>query len=94
MYQIVDGPIFFTNISVGTSAVELKVGASAIDERKVLIIQPLGNRIYVGFDSGVTSSNGIEISKRQVIFLEAGPKVTIYAIANSGTIDVRIAELA
>lgn len=94
MYQLADGPTLYTNISIGTSATEIKVGASALPDRKVLIIQSLGNRIYIGFDSSVTTSKGIELSKRQTLFLEAGPEVTVYAIASSGTIDVRIAELA
>lgn len=94
MYLPIDGPNTYTNINVGTTAVELKVGASALEERKVVIIQPLGNRIYFGYNNSVTTANGIEVSKRQVVILEAGPEVAIWAIANTGTIDVRIQELA
>ena len=94
MYQPVDGPVIYTNISVSTTATELKVGASAQVERKVLVVQALENRVYIGFDSSVTTSNGIELSKRQTLFLEVGEEVTVYAIADSGTIDVRIAEMS
>jgi hypothetical protein len=93
MYQPVDGPIVYSNINVSTTAVELKVGATPSAERKVIIVQSLGNRIYIGFDSGVTTSNGIELSKRQTLFLEVSENANIWAIASSGTIDVRIAEL-
>jgi len=94
MYQPIDGPIVYTNLSVSTSASELKVGASTASDRKVLVVQCLGNSIYLGFDNTVTSTTGIEMRKRQTLFLEVGEEVTVYAIASSGSIDVRIAELA
>lgn len=94
MYQPIDGPVTYSNINVSTTAVELKVGASPADDRKVMIIQALGNRVYIGFDSSVTTSNGIELSKRQTLFLEVSDQVNVWAIANSGTIDVRIVELS
>jgi hypothetical protein len=94
MYQPVDGPNVYGTISVSTTAVELKIGGSALDERKVIIIQPLENRIYVGYDSSVTTANGIELSKRQIMTLESSANITVYAIADSGTIDVRVQELS
>lgn len=93
MYQPVDGPVVYTNVSVST-VTELKVGASNIPDRKVMVIQSQGNSIFIGFNNSVTSSNGIEIRKRQTLILEVGERVQVFAIASSGTIDVRIAELA
>ena len=94
MYQLIDGPNVYGTINVTTTPVELKVGASALDERKMMIIQSMGNRIYIGYNASVTSANGIELSKRQIIFLEAGPAITVYAVASAGSIDVRIQELS
>lgn len=94
MYSVADGPFEYTNLTVTTTATELKVGATALDERKILVIQALGARIFIGFDNLVTTNNGLQIAKKQTIFLEVGPKVSVYAIVNSGTSDVRIAELA
>ena len=94
MIRAVDGPGSYTNVSVTTTAAELKTGASAQLERKVLIIQPKANSIYLGFDNSVTTSNGIEVKKDQTFILEVGPKITVYAIASSGSIDTRIMELS
>ena len=93
MYLPVNGPVAYGAVSVSTSATELKVGASALDERKVIMIQAQGSSIYIGFDNAVTTSTGMELRKRQTITLEAGSEMTVYAIADSGTIDVRIWEL-
>ena len=92
MYLLADGPSVHGQLNISTSAAELKVGASALDERKILLIQSLGNSIYIGFDNTVTSGTGVEIRARQTMIIEAGPSVTVYAIASSGTIDVRIME--
>ena len=93
MLQSIDGPTTYGTVSVST-AVELKIGGSALSERKVLLIQPQGNHIYIGTDASVTTSNGIKLAKDQIMSLEAGELVTVYAIASSGTIDVRIWEMA
>ena len=94
MYQAVDGPVTYTNISVTTTATELKVGASTQVERKVLILQPSDSKVWIGFDNSVTTSNGIEVFKRQTVFLEVGEDITVYAITDTGTADVRIAEMS
>lgn len=92
-YRPIDGPCVYGSLSVTTTAQELKIGASRLTERKAVAIQPLGNRLYVGFDDSVTSSNGIELSKRQILIIEAGARLPMWAIADSGTIDVRLWEL-
>ena len=94
MYQPVDGPVTYTTVSVSTTATELKVGGSALQDRKVLLIQAKGNSIFIGTDSSVTSANGIELFKNQLVPLEVGDAITVFAIASSGTIDVRIWEMA
>lgn len=84
----------YGTVSVGTSATELKVGASALENRDFIIIQPKANKIFIGFDPSVTTSNGIEVKKDQTISIAAGDNIPIYAITDTGTVDVRIGELA
>lgn len=94
MYLPVDGPIVYGAVSVSTSATELKVGGSALSERKVLLLQPTDGLIYLGTDNSVTTSSGIKVFKDQLIPLEVGEQVTVYAIVTSGTVDVRIWEMS
>ena len=94
MIRAVDGPGSYASQTVTTTAAELKTGASAQLERKILIVQPKGNSIFLGFDNSVNSSNGMEVKKDQTFILEVGPKITVYAIASSGSIDTRIMELS
>jgi hypothetical protein len=94
MIQPVDGPVIYGTLNITTTASELKIGGSPLDERKLILIQAKGNSIYIGSDSSVTSSNGIEIFKNQIVPLEVGDKVTVYAIASAGSIDVRIWEMS
>lgn len=88
-----DGPVAYGSISVSTSAVEAKVGASALAGRAILIIQPKANNIYLGYDNSVTTSNGIQLFKNQTIIVEFTDDVSVYLIAQSGTNDVRIQEI-
>jgi len=82
-------------LSVGTSAVEAKVGASALTDRATLTIYNNSNSvIYWGYTSGVTSSNGTPILKREFLTFEVGPSTSIFLIAASAGNDVRITESA
>lgn len=95
MYQITDGPGTNTSLSVTDAAsVEVKVGAEAQPERKIVIIQPQNGRVYWGYSNSVSSSNGFLISKKQTIVIEATTMLPVYIIAESGTVDVRIAEVS
>lgn len=79
-------------LSVGTSPVELKVGASALSNRKYVVIRPQDNNVYMGFDSSVTSSNGIRLFKNEFMMLPIG--TSVYLVASSGSRDVSIGELS
>lgn len=82
-------------ITVGTSAVEAKVGTSALDNRKELIIQHQGNgKLYYGLSSSVTINNGIEIFKKQTWIDDVGPDTHIWLISDTAGQDVRIVEKA
>lgn len=93
MFLPLDGPGVSGSLNVTTSAVELKVNASALEDRKVVTIQPLDGDVYFGYDSSVTSSTGTKVFKGQYFPLEAGDQLTVYLVADSGTVDVRITEV-
>lgn len=84
----------FTNVNVTNTAAELKVGGSRLTNRKLLIIEPLGSDIYIGYTSGVTTSNGMKITKGQIFGLPVGDTISVYAIASGGSQDTRIQELS
>lgn len=86
-----DGPIVYGNISVTTSATELNIGASPMPGRRTLLIQPIDRDMFIGFDSSVTTSNGIQLFQGQVFSLDVLDILTVYGIAVAST-DVRIVE--
>lgn len=88
--------------SVGTvTPVEVKVGASAFSERKVITLQSDDGKFYVYFaDAGETPSaatvaaNGFIQFKDQKESYEAGDEQVVFVLSVSGTIDIRLAERA
>lgn len=95
--QVVDranNGIATSAVSVDTTLGGTQLVSSALAERKFINIQNLDNRaIFLG-PSGVTSSDGIRVPARGSWSGKVGPNVDLYAIAPSGTADVRILELA
>lgn len=107
MLKALDGPSKSSKLtSVGTATpVEVKVGASAFEDRKVITMQstkkdsPNYGDFYVYFaDEGETpnaatiSANGQVQSKNAKESYEAGPSQVVYVLADSGTISIRITE--
>ena len=93
MYLPLDGPSQNAALSVTDTPVELKVGASVLDERTIVTIQPLDGVVYFGFSNSVSESTGTKIFKNQYFSLEAGDQEQVWLVAESvETIDVRIAE--
>lgn len=79
--------------TVTTSAAE--VLASPLAGRREVTIQNEGNKaVYVGSSAGVTSANGIKISKNSSATFEWGEDINIFMIADSGSQDVRFLESA
>lgn len=93
MFQPLDGPGLYGSLSVSTTAVEVKVGASVDEDRQVVTVQPLDGDIYYGYNSSVTTSTGTKIFQGQFFPFEASRRLSIYLIAESGTVDVRITEV-
>ena len=88
-----DGAVYKA-LTVGTTAVELKVGASVLPLRRFITMQANDNSIYWGYDSSVTTSNGTRIFKDQFIALPIGAGTTVFLIADGAGKTVRIGELA
>ena len=84
----------YGTLSVGLTAVQVKVGASNLDNRKLVIMQPKDNGIYWGYTNLVTTSNGIQMFKDQIIPMEVGPDISIWVIADGAGKSMRIQELA
>ncbi len=86
----INGSIVFGNLSVGTTAVEAKVGAARLVGRGVLSIAPVDGVVYYG-GAGVTTSNGTPIFKNEKASISATDNVPIYLVS-AGTVNVRLIE--
>jgi len=84
----------YSELVVGTTPVELKVGANPLENRKFLILQPKDNKIFFGYNNSVSPSDGIEIFKDQILILKIGAGITVWAVSLSGGRPLRIQELA
>lgn len=79
--------------TVTTTAAEL--ASSPLAGRMKIEVQNLGNQaIYVGHSNAVTSSNGYRISAGATAVFEFGEDLDLWAIAGSGSQNVRILQLA
>lgn len=91
--DLVDGAGVEGAITVGTTAVEAKVGGSALTGRKVLTIYNNGTAlIYWGRTAGVTTASGTILHKKQMIILAFTESAPVYLIAGSAGHNVRITE--
>ena len=93
MYLPLDGPALNGALSVST-AVEVKVGASVLPERKVISLQPTDGDIWFGFSSSDLDTKGSLIRQGQYFLIECTDKLPAYIQAVSGTVDVRVSEIA
>jgi len=80
-----------TAISVGTSAVEAKVGAIALASRKFVSVTPTNGIVYFGSDASVTTATGTPIQSTVTASFSFSDNAPVYLIADS-TVDVRIME--
>jgi len=80
-------------VSVGTS--EIALPTTPEPGRDTIIIQNLGTSasVFVG-PTGVTTSSGLEISKRSSLELQLGPAVAVFGISSIASQDVRVFETA
>lgn len=82
------------SLSVTTTQVEAKVGASPLVSRQEVIVFNIGPQtIYYG-PSGVSSSTGIPLLKNQFVSLALGPNISIFLLTSSSTSTVIVQELS
>lgn len=80
-------------LTVGTSALEAKVGTTRLENRKLLIIYNNSNStIFWSFSPSVTTSSGLPIFKQQTVYLSVGDQLPVYLIAATTGNSVLIAE--
>lgn len=82
-------------LTVGTTAVEVKVGRSALSNRVLVTLFNNSNvTIYWGYTSGVTTTTGTPLFKSQERGWACTPGTTIYVIAGSTNNNCRVTERA
>ena len=87
------------NISANAEAVsvgltEVALPTTALAGRTRMMIQNSGEKsIYVG-PTGVSTSSGLEVTKGGTLSLEIGEGVSLFAISDTASQDVRVFELA
>jgi hypothetical protein len=80
-------------ITVTTTAIEAKVGASRLVNRKLLTVFNNGSQpIYFGYNSTVTTASGTPIVKDQSASWDVGDGLGVWLIASSGSHNVRVTE--
>lgn len=83
-----------TDIPISTTQVPLKVGLSALVNRKTLILyNRSGANVFIG-PLGVTSTTGIRLATNQMITFNIGPAIAVYGVTNSGTCNLIVQELS
>jgi hypothetical protein len=81
-------------VSVDTTAGGVALFASPLAGRRKVEIQNLGNKaIFVGLGT-VTSANGVRIAGGATMSQDLGPDIALKAIAESGSQNVRVLQLA
>jgi hypothetical protein len=81
----------FGAITVSTSAVEAKVGASKLTGRRLIIVTPTTGKLFFGTSNAVTTANGTPLANNQTLYAELP---SVWLIAASGSVNVRIVESA
>lgn len=89
--DLIDGAGTQGAISVGTTPVEVKVGASRLANRKSVTIQPTNGPVYWGWTSGVTTSTGTKVFTWQVVEF-AVADTPVYVVSQSIGQNVRVTE--
>ncbi len=82
----------YTELTVGTSAVELKVGATMLTDRKYVVIRPKDSSVYYGYNNSVTTTTGTEVFRGEFLMLPIG--VPVWLIASGAGKKVSIGELS
>jgi hypothetical protein len=93
-FDTLDGEAVYGQLTVGTTPVELKVGASVLAGRSLVHMRAKDNSIYWGYSNTVTTTTGTRIFKDEFIPLAVGPNVQVWLVANGANKKISIGELA
>lgn len=93
-FDTLNSDAVYGTITVGTTPVEVKVGASVLERRKLVTIQPKDNKVFWGYSNSVTISNGTQVFKDQFMPIAVGDEISVWLVADGAGKDVRIGELA
>ena len=87
------GSAVYGSLTVGTTAVEVKVGSSRLSGRKHVGLFNNGVAdIYYGYDNSVTTSTGIPIKIGTWATWDADDQLAIWVISGTPLVDTRIEE--
>lgn len=82
------------SLTVGTTAVELKVGGTVLANRKFITMQATGSKVYWGYSNTVTTATGTRLYRNQTAIFPIGPGTSVFLIADTAGIIVKIGELS
>lgn len=81
-----------TAASVTTTSAALL--SSQLANRKFMFVQNLGSKLtYIG-KPGVSAANGMQLAPGMIFEFELGPALSLHAVSQAGTQDVRVMELS
>jgi hypothetical protein len=93
--DVLKGGAVYGAITVGTTAVELKVGGTILANRKHILFQNLSNKsIYFGFNSSVTTSTGLLVSAGSERGFDVSGSLSIWVISANTGLNCRLAEVS
>lgn len=91
--DIVNTSGVYGSLTVGTSAIEVKVGSNRLAFRKSVTFLNNSNRvIYWGYNNSVTTSTGTPIEKGQMVTWSIGEDLAIWVIGEAANLNSRITE--
>jgi len=79
-------------VTVGTTEVEAKVGGTRRDGRQMLRVYNKSNNIVYFGPTGVTTTTGEPIEKKQWVNIPASDSLALFLIAGSASNDVIVSE--
>ncbi len=102
-YEAIDTALGYCKVTVGTTAVALRCGASnQANRRRILIFNNGSSAIFIGGNTSVTTGTGYPIPAPSggllsstgyaPIQIDIGPDLTLYAISAAAGQDIRVIE--
>lgn len=81
-----------SELTVGTTAIEVKVGANKLVNRKYILLRPKDNSIYFGYSNAVTITSGMRMFKDELLIFPCN--VSVWVIADGAGRKLSIGELS